>query len=63
MRKKDRLHRNTTDGWIGGVCEGLGEYFDIDPTWLRLIAVFGLLAGAATGVAYIVLWIVLPDNW
>ena len=60
--KKNRLYRNSFDGWIGGVCEGLGEYFDIDPTIIRLIAVFGFFAGAATGFAYIVLWIVLPDK-
>jgi phage shock protein C len=59
---KNRLYRNTFDGWVGGVCEGLGEYFHIDPTVVRLIAVFGALAGASTVLAYIVLWIVVPEK-
>lgn len=58
----NKLYRNEANGQIGGVCEGLGECFNIDPTILRLIAVFGAIAGASTVLVYIVLWIVLPEK-
>jgi phage shock protein PspC (stress-responsive transcriptional regulator) len=41
-----RLYRSTTDRKIAGVFGGLGEIFDIDPSLLRLLAVFvGLITG------------------
>jgi len=46
---------------IAGVCGGLGEYFNIDATLVRLI--FAILAFAGVGMSvilYIVLWIVMP---
>jgi len=55
-----RLMRSSRDKKLGGVCAGLADYFDLDPTLVRvlwLLAVF--LAG--TGIlAYLILWIVLP---
>ena len=47
---------------IAGVCGGLGEYFEIDPTLIRLV--FALLFfGYGTGVMlYILLWIILPEE-
>ena len=62
MKNKNRLHRNTGDGWIGGVCEGLGDYFDIDPTFIRLVFIFGSLIMGSALLAYLVLWIVVPDK-
>lgn len=55
-----KLYRSTTDYMIGGVCGGLGEYFGIDSTWVRLLFVLFLFAGGAALLAYIVLWIVVP---
>jgi phage shock protein PspC (stress-responsive transcriptional regulator) len=47
---------------LGGVCGGIGEYFDIDPTIIRLVAVaFALTAGAGV-LAYIIAWIIIPDQ-
>lgn len=56
------LYRSRIDRMLAGVCGGLGEYFQLDPTLIRLV--FVLLA-AFTGVgvlAYIVLWIVVPEE-
>ena len=50
------------EGKLLGVCEGLGEYFGVDPTLIRLgfiIAVFGLGTGV---LAYIVMAIVMPKE-
>lgn len=60
---KKRLTRSTSDKMIEGVCGGLGEYFDIDPTIVRLIFAGGLLLGfGSTGVLYILMWIIVPKD-
>ncbi|RPI23076.1 MAG: PspC domain-containing protein, partial [Chloroflexota bacterium] len=40
-----RLYRTRTGRIVGGVCGGLGEFFGIDPTLIRLLFVFGVLLG------------------
>jgi phage shock protein C len=55
-----RLYRSRLDRMIGGVCGGLGEYFDIDPTLIRLLFVFGTLLGGPGVIAYLVLLVVVP---
>jgi phage shock protein C len=48
---------------IAGVCGGIAEYFNIDPTIVRVIAALLLLPGALPGfIPYIVLWVVVPKN-
>lgn len=59
-----RLYRSTTDRWIAGICGGIGEYFEIDPNiirviWIVITAITGFLPGI---VAYILLWIILPER-
>jgi phage shock protein C len=57
-----RLYRSNRDVMLGGVAGGLGEYFNIDPTIIRLL--FVLLALVTAGVpvllVYFILWIVIP---
>ncbi len=56
-----RLVRSSTDKMVSGVCAGLAEYFNIDPTIVRLIFV-GLTVWGGSGILiYIVLAIVLPE--
>lgn len=48
---------------IGGVCGGIAEYFDWDPTWVRLIYALLTIFTAFSGIiVYLVLWIVMPDS-
>ncbi|MBO7418979.1 MAG: PspC domain-containing protein [Bacteroidaceae bacterium] len=57
-----KLRRTKNDKMIAGVCGGLGKYFDLDPTILRLVFVL-LLIFAGTGLlAYLVLWLVIPQE-
>jgi phage shock protein C len=56
----NRLHRSRSDAMLGGVCAGLGEYFGIDPTIVRLFFVVFTLVNGAGVLAYFVLWLVLP---
>ena len=58
MAKK--LYRSTDDKKIAGVCGGLGEYFDIDPTIIRLIWASLVLAVGTGIIAYILAWIIVP---
>jgi phage shock protein C len=57
-----RLYRSRTQRMIGGVCGGLGEYFDIDPTIVRLLFVVTALAGGPGLLAYIIMLIVVPSE-
>lgn len=56
-----RLFKSRTNRVICGVCGGLGEYFNIDPTIIRLL--FVLLGFTSTGIiAYIIAAIVIPEQ-
>ncbi|HAI52369.1 MAG: PspC domain-containing protein [Limnochordia bacterium] len=57
-----RIYRSSRDRKIGGVCGGIAEYFNIDPTIVRLIwAILAIVYG--TGIlAYIVAWIIIPED-
>ncbi|TAK73631.1 MAG: PspC domain-containing protein [Dehalococcoidia bacterium] len=59
-----RLTRSA-DRRLGGVCGGIADYFALDPTLVRVVAVILLLVGPVGGMTflgYIVLWIVLPES-
>ncbi len=54
------LRRSRTDKMIAGICGGLGKYFGLDSTILRLVFAL-LLIFAGTGLlAYLVMWLVIP---
>ena len=55
-----RLQRSRTEKMIGGVCGGLAEYFNVDPTLLRILWVIVTLAGGAGLLLYIILWVIMP---
>lgn len=55
-----KLYRSLKDRMIAGVCGGLGEYFGIDSTWVRLLFLLCLLLGGSALLVYIVMWIVVP---
>jgi phage shock protein PspC (stress-responsive transcriptional regulator) len=56
-----RLYRSVYDKVIGGVCAGMADYFNIDASLVRIIAVILLLVPPFPALlAYIILWIVLP---
>ncbi len=58
-----RLYRSRDDRMIAGVCAGLGKYFDIDPTLIRLIFIFGaFITGSALFWAYLTMMVVVPEE-
>ena len=57
-----KLYRSRTNRMICGVCGGVGDYFNIDPTIIRLLLV--LLGFTGTGIiAYFIAAIIIPDEY
>lgn len=59
---KKRLYKSSTDKKVCGVCGGIANYFDVDPTVIRLIWVIVTLAGGSGLIAYIIAAIIMPDE-
>ena len=58
--KNKKMYKSNTDQKIDGVCAGIAEYFEIDPTVVRLAWVVLSLAGGSGVLAYIICAIVMP---
>ncbi|MBI5134229.1 MAG: PspC domain-containing protein [Candidatus Taylorbacteria bacterium] len=59
-----RLYRSKTNRMISGICGGVGEYLDMDPTvlrvvWVAVVIVTGLLPGA---LIYLIATFVIPEE-
>ncbi len=57
-----RLRRSLTDRRIAGVCGGIAEYLNIDPTIVRIIFLIALLCCSIGFWAYIIVWICAPER-
>ena len=58
-----RLYRSRTNRKIAGVCGGLGEYLNIDPTIMRLIYIMVILFSVGLGlIDYVLMWVVMPEE-
>ena len=55
-----RLYKSATDKKLDGVCAGIAEYFDIDPTLVRLAWILFTALGGSGLIAYIIAAIVIP---
>ncbi|MCF8009029.1 MAG: PspC domain-containing protein [Halanaerobiales bacterium] len=60
MNKK--IYRSRDNKMIGGVCGGLGEYFEIDPIIIRLIFLIIFFMGGVGFLGYIIAWIIIPER-
>ena len=60
MDRNRRLHRSSKDKMICGVCGGLGEYLDVDPTLIRLIWVLLTCWAGMSILAYLIVAIIIP---
>ena len=58
-----KLYRSSENRKIAGICGGLGDYFSVDPTLIRLAFVFLALLTAVIPmiVAYLIGWIIIPE--
>lgn len=60
MDRNRRLHRSSKDKMICGVCGGLGDYLDVDPTLIRLIWVLLTCWAGMSILAYLIAAIIIP---
>lgn len=60
MEKK--LYKSSKNKMIDGVCAGVAEYFNIDPTLVRIGLVLFSAMGGAGILAYVIMMIVMPRN-
>ena len=57
-----RLHRSRTDRRIGGVCGGVAEFLDADPTIIRLVWAISFFIFGIGGLLYLLMWFILPAD-
>ena len=57
-----RLYKSRNNKIISGICGGIAEYLNIDPTIVRLLWIVFTFAGGAGILAYIICIFVFPDN-
>ena len=57
-----RLYRSRTERLVCGVCGGVAEYFNIDPTIVRLAFLLFVFCAGSGVLAYIIAAIVMPDD-
>ena len=57
-----RFYRSREDKKLAGVCGGIAEYFEVDPTLVRLIWVVFTFVGGAGVIAYIIAAIIMPEK-
>ena len=62
MSDAKKLYRSRTDRMIAGVCGGLGKYFEVDTTWIRIGFAASLLFGGMGGLLYLIMMIVVPEE-
>ena len=58
-----KLYLSDADSKIGGVCGGIGEYFDKDPTLIRILFILVILFSFGFGLlAYLAMWLIVPKK-
>jgi len=57
-----KLYRSKNNRRVAGVCGGIAEYFDIDPTLVRLLTLLFILLGGAGVITYLIAWIIIPEK-
>ena len=58
------LYRSRTNRVIAGICCGIGEYFSVDPTLVRILTVFMALVTAVIPfvLTYLIGWVIIPEK-
>lgn len=62
MAENKKLYRSCQSRVLGGVCGGIGEYFDVDPVLIRLLFVISIIAGGVGVLVYLISWLVIPND-
>ena len=62
MTENKRLYRSRNQRMIGGICGGLGEFLDVDPTIIRLVAVGLTFPFPPTFLVYFIMLLIVPEQ-
>ena len=57
-----KLYRSESDRMLGGVCGGIAEVYDFDPSLIRLITLFLVLSAGSGLLVYLIAWIIIPSE-
>ena len=57
-----KLYRSESDRMLGGVCGGIAEVYDFDPSLVRLITLFLVLSAGSGLLVYLIAWIIIPSE-
>ncbi len=59
-----RLYRSRSERMIAGICGGIGQALDVDPTIIRLLVIFITIATAVLPAAltYFIAWVIIPEE-
>ncbi len=60
-RSNKRMYRNPDDRILGGVCSGLGAYFNLDAWLFRSLFIIFTIFGFAGAIIYLILWLAIPE--
>jgi len=56
----NKLYRSRDEKMIAGICGGLAEHFQVDPTWIRLIFILMFFLGGSAFIFYLIMWFIVP---
>jgi phage shock protein C len=62
MEPSRRLYRSRKNRKVAGVCGGLAEYLNTDPTVIRVLFIVLTVMGGAGGVIYLAMWLIVPEE-
>ena len=57
-----KLYRSKTNRQLAGVCGGLAEHFNLDPTLIRVLFVLLAVLGGSGVILYVAMWIIVPKE-
>jgi phage shock protein C len=62
MAETRKLYRSRSNRRVAGVCGGLAQYFNLDPTLIRILFVVLAVLGGSGLVLYVAMWIIVPNE-
>lgn len=62
MDETRKLQRSTSNKMIAGICAGIGKYFNLDPTIIRVLYVLMVFFAGFGILLYLILWLVIPSE-
>lgn len=57
-----KLYRSNEDRILAGICGGIAEYIEMDPTIVRLITVILMFVFGSGLIIYLIAWVIIPEN-